>query len=91
MEKLTREELFINVVARINRYFIMMSCFFLIYFLLKVKIDIFLLLLALSYTIFALLSHKHLAITNRLAIELKRAKTTLADIARESAEMHPGR
>ncbi|MEE8317954.1 MAG: hypothetical protein V3S13_03495 [Candidatus Omnitrophota bacterium] len=91
MEKLTREELFINVVARINRYFIIMSCFFLIYFLLKVKIDIFLLLLALSYTIFALLSHKHLVITNRLAVELKRAKTTLADIARESAEMHPDR
>ncbi len=89
MEKLTSEELFINVVARINRYFIIMGAFFLVYFLLKVKVDIFLFLLALSYIAFALLSHKHLAITNRLGIELRRAKTVLEDVARETREMHP--
>ncbi len=90
MTKITGDEVFIEVVSRVNRYLVLMGIFFLIYFLLQTKVDIFLFLLALSYMVFALLSHKHLIVTNRLSIELQRAKSTLGDVARETREMHSG-
>ena len=86
---ITNEEIFINVVRRINRYLMIMGVFFLVYFLLQTKVDIFLFFLALSYMAFALLSYKHLIVTDRLAIELQRAKTTLGDISKEMKEIHP--
>lgn len=89
MKNITNEEMFIEVIARVNRYLILMGIFFLIYFLIKPKVDIFLFLLALYNMTFALLSHKHLAITNRLAVELQRSKAALADISKETREMHP--
>lgn len=89
MEKITSEELFIEVVKRVNRYLIIMGVFFLVYFLIKTKVDVFLFFLALSCVAFALLSHKHLIITDRLAAELRRAKTSLADVSEETREMHP--
>ncbi|MBU3911907.1 MAG: hypothetical protein KKD90_04905 [Candidatus Omnitrophica bacterium] len=88
MKDMTNEELFISVVARVNRYLIIMGIFFLGYFLLKKKIDIFLFFLALSTMSYALLSYKHLEITNRLAVELRRAKDALADVTEETREMH---
>ena len=66
-----------------------MGIFFLFYFFLKTKVDKFLFLLALSNMAFALLSYKHLIITSRLAAELRRAKTTLEDVSKETREMHP--
>ena len=88
MKKITNDELFIEVVARVNRYLIMMGIFFLIYFLFKTKVDIFLFFLAMSTMAYALLSHKHLEITNRLAVELRRGKTALEDATRATREMH---
>lgn len=89
MKKITRDEIFIGVVQRINRLLIMTSIFYLIYFLFQTKVNIFLILLALSHITFALLSHQHLMVTERLAIELERAKTSLADVSKEMREMHP--
>ena len=89
MKQITNEEIFINVVARVNMYLVIMGIFFLIYFLLKTKVDVFLFLLSLFNMAFALLSYKHLAITNRLAIELERARMALEDVSRETREMHP--
>jgi len=88
MRKITGDEVFIEVVSRVNRYLILMGIFFLIYFLFQTQVDIFLFFLALSYMVFALLSHKHLIITNRLSIELQRAKGALGDVTRETREMH---
>lgn len=88
MKDTTNEELFIVVVSRINRYLVIMGVFFLVYFLLKKKVDIFLFLLALFNMVFALLSYKHLEITNRLAVEVRRAKTALEDVTKETREMH---
>lgn len=90
MKKITDEEVFIAVISRINRYFIIMSVFFLLYFLLKTKVDVFLFLLALSYMAFALLSHKHFLITDRLFTELQRAKTALDDVSKDMRDFHPG-
>ena len=89
MKDITKEEIFIQVVSRINTYFIIMGVFFLIYFLLKTKVDMILFLLALSYMAFALLSYKHVVITNRLAVELRRSKTALAEVSKEIRHMHP--
>ena len=89
MKQMMNDEMFIEVVARINRYLILMGVFFLVYFLLKTKVDIFLFLLALMNMAFALLSYKHLLVTNRLAVELERARTSLAGIAKETRQMHP--
>jgi len=88
MGKLTSEEIFIEVVGRINRILILLGLFFFIYFLLNTKINIYLLLLALLNLAFSLLSYKHLIITNRLAAELERAKTALGDVSKEIREMH---
>ncbi|MFC1666430.1 hypothetical protein ACFL0P_00970 [Candidatus Omnitrophota bacterium] len=79
----------ISTVARVNRYLIMMSLFFLVYFLLKTNVDIILFLLALSYASFALLSYRHLIVTNALAVELERAKIALKDVSSQAREMHP--
>jgi hypothetical protein len=89
MKDITNEEIFIAAIARINRYLIAMSAFFLLYFLFRTKVDMFLFLLALSYAAFALLSHKHLITTNRLAAELRRAMTSLEDVTEEISEIHP--
>lgn len=89
MKEMTSEEIFIGVVKRVNRYLLIMGVFFLIYFVLQTKVNIFLFLLALSYMVFALLSYKHLAITNRLAIELERARDVLGDVSKEMREIHP--
>lgn len=88
MKDMTNEELFINVVARVNRYLIIMGIFFLGYFLLKKTVDIFLFFLALSNMAFAFLSYKHLEITNRLAVELRRARQALQDVTKETRQMH---
>jgi len=87
MEKMTREQIFISAVERINRYYVIMGIFFFIYFLLKTNVDVFLFLLALSNMAFALLSHKHLIITNRLSCELERAKTALGHVAGSDANV----
>jgi len=89
MKEMTNEEIFVQVVSRINRYFVVIGIFFLIYFLLRPQVDMILFLLALSYMAFALLSHKHVIITNRLAVELKRSKLALADVSKEIRDMHP--
>jgi len=88
MKDMTSDELFIQVIGRINGYLIIMGAFFLIYFLLRTKVDIFLFLLAILNMAFALISYKHVAVSNRLAVELRRAKTTLEDISKETREMH---
>jgi len=88
MKEITNEEMFIEVVARVNRYLIIMGIFFLIYFLLKPKVDIFLFLLALLTMAYALLSYKHLEITNRLAVEFRRSKTALKDATIEAHERY---
>jgi hypothetical protein len=88
MKNETRDELFIKTVARVNRYLVVLGIFFLGYFLLKKKVDTFLFLLALSNMAFAMLSCKHLEVTNRLAVELSRAKNALEGIAKESGKMH---
>jgi len=88
MKSFTSEEIFIEVVARVNRLLIILGIFFLIYFLLNTKVNIFLLLLALLNLAFSLLSYKHLLITARLAAELERAKMALADMSKETRRMH---
>lgn len=88
MAKLTSEEIFIAVVARVNRMLIILGIFFFIYFLLNTKVNVYLFLLALLNLAFSLLSYKHLLITNRLAAELERAKTALGDVSKEIREMH---
>lgn len=90
MEKLTGEEIFIEAVARVNRLLIILGIFFFAYFLLNAKVNAYLLLLALLSLAFSLLSYKHLVITNRLAVELKRAKMALEDVSKETREMHQG-
>lgn len=90
MQKMSNEEAFIAVVSRVNRLLILLGIFFLLYFLLSTKIDIYLLLLALLNLGFSLLSYKHLIITARLAAELDRAKMALDDVAKETREMHQG-
>ena len=89
MQDMTSEERFAVIVGRINRYLVVMGVFYLVYFLLKTKVDTFLFLLALMHVAFSLLSHKHLIITNRLAAELRRAKLTLEDVAKETRDIHP--
>ncbi|MBU4311776.1 MAG: hypothetical protein KJ706_03550 [Candidatus Omnitrophica bacterium] len=89
MKQMTNEEVFITVVGRVNIYLIVMGVCFLVYFLLKTKIDIFLFLFSMLNMLFALLSHKHLTITNRLAIELERARGALGDVSREMRDIHP--
>jgi hypothetical protein len=88
MRKLDKEEMFIGVVARINRLLIILGVFFLLYFLLNTKVNIFLFLLALMNLAFSLLSYKHLLVTNRLAAELERAKMALNDVSKEIREIH---
>ncbi len=88
MAKLTSEEIFIAVVARVNRLLIILGLFFFLYFLLDTKVNIYLLLLALLNLAFSLLSYKHLIITNRLAAELSRAKAALGDVSKEIREFH---
>ena len=90
MVKLTNEEIFIGVVARVNRLLILLGIFFFIYFLLDTKVNVYLLLLSLLNLAFSLLSYKHLLITTRLAAELERAKTALGDVSKETQEMHQG-
>ena len=89
MKKITMDEIFIGVVQRINRLMIITGIFYLIYFLFQTKVNIFLILLALSHLAFALLSHQHLMITERLSIELERAKKALGDVSEEMREIHP--
>ncbi|MBU1062368.1 MAG: hypothetical protein KJ957_01010 [Candidatus Omnitrophica bacterium] len=89
MKNMTYEEMFIEVVRRVNTYLIILGVFFLVYFLFKTKVDIFLLLLALSNMAFALLSYKHLVITNSLATQLRSAKTALEDVTKDTRRMHP--
>ena len=89
MEEIKNEEVFVNAVRRVNRIFIIMSIFYLVYFLFQTKVNVFLFLLALSHITFALLSHKHLMITDRLSIELERARTALGDVSRDMRDMHP--
>jgi hypothetical protein len=88
MEKLTKEELFIEVVARVNRLLIILGVFFLVYFMLNTKINVYLFLLAFLNLAFSLLSYKHLLITSRLAAELDRAKAALKDVSKETRDMH---
>lgn len=88
MEKMTTEEMFVAVVSRINRLLILLGIFFFIYFLFNTKLNVYLFLLALLNTAFSLLSYKHLTITNRLAVELRRARTVLDDVTRETRQMH---
>jgi len=90
MEKMTSEEIFIAVVARVNRLLIILSVFFFIYFMLNTNVNVFLLLLAFLTLAFSLLSYKHLLITKRLAAELERAKLALGDVAKETRDMHQG-
>ena len=90
MEKITSEEIFIGVVARVNRLLIILGVFFFLYFLLNTKVNIYLLLLAFLNLGFSLLSYKHLLITARLAAELDRAKMALEDVVKETREMHQG-
>lgn len=85
-----KESLFIRVVARINLYLILMGIFFLGYFLVNTKVNVFLFLLSLLTISFALLSYQHLKITDRLSIELERAKTALEDVAKDMRQRHPG-
>lgn len=88
MGKATGEEIFIEVVGRVNRLLILLGIFFFIYFLLNAKVNVYLFLLAFFNTAFSLLSYKHLLITNRLAAELERAKMALEDVSKETREMH---
>jgi hypothetical protein len=88
-QAVTKDEKFILMVSRINRYLIILGIFLLIYFLLKTKVDMFLFLLSLLNMVFALLSHKHLELTNRLAVELQRSRIAMKDITEDIREMHP--
>ena len=90
MEKITSDVVLISAVKRINRLLMFMGVFYLVYFLFQPKVNVFLILLALSHLSFALLSHRHLIITDTLAIELERAKTALGDVSKEMREIHPG-
>jgi len=90
LTKLTSEEIFIGVVARVNRLLILLGIFFFIYFLLKTNVNVYLLLLSLLNLAFSLLSYRHLLITIRLAAELERAKIALEDISKETRKMHQG-
>jgi len=88
MEKMTSEEIFIAMVNRVNRLLIILGVFFLIYFLLEIKANIYLFLLALLNMGFSLLSYKHMLITNRLIVELQRARVALSDVSKEARKMH---
>ncbi|MBU4376185.1 MAG: hypothetical protein KKD29_01755 [Candidatus Omnitrophica bacterium] len=89
MKQMTSDNVFIATVKRVNVYLIIISAFFLIYFLFQTKVNIFLFLLALSYAAFALLSYKHSTITDRLSIELERARGTLNDVSKDMRDIHP--
>ncbi|MBU1007275.1 MAG: hypothetical protein KKH08_06785 [Candidatus Omnitrophica bacterium] len=89
MKELAKYEVFIGMVKRINRLLVLMGIFYLVYFLLQTKVNVFLILLALSNMGFALLSCKHLIITDTLANELERAKMALNDVSKEMREFHP--
>jgi len=89
MAKMTSEEIFIEVVARVNRLLVLVGVFFFIYFLFNTKPDVYLFLLALLNLAFSLLSYKHLLITNRLAAELSRARIALGEVTEETRKMHP--
>ncbi|NQV04493.1 MAG: hypothetical protein HQ532_03245 [Candidatus Omnitrophica bacterium] len=91
MKQMTSDEVFIGTVKRINRILVIMGVFYLLYFLFQTSVNIFLILLALSNVAFALLSHKHLMITDKLALELDRAKISLGDVSKEMREIHPDR
>ena len=80
----TREEEFITIVARINSYFILMGIFYLVYFFIQMKVDIFLFFLALSNMAFALLSVRHLSITTKLVVELQCAREALENTVEEN-------
>jgi len=88
MKQMTNDEMFIEAVARINRYLVIMGIFFLGYFLFMTKVNIFLFFLAMSMMVYALLSYKHLEITNRLAVELRRSRTALKDATMEAHERY---
>lgn len=88
MEKMTSEETFIYVVKRVNRYLLIMGIFFFLYFLFNTKVNIYLFLLALLTVAFALLSHRHMIITDRLSVEVRRAKMALSDVSKEIKEIH---
>jgi hypothetical protein len=88
MTDLTKEEMFIEVVGRVNRLLVILGLFFLIYFLLNSKVNVYLLLLVLFNLSFSLLSYKHLLITTRLAAELRRAKMALGDVSEETRKIH---
>lgn len=90
MTKLTNEEIFIAVVARVNRLLVLLGLFFFVYFLFETKVNVYLLLLALLSLAFSLLSYKHLIITNRLTAELERAKMALEDVSKETRDIHQG-
>lgn len=90
MGNVTSERIFIEVVARINRLLILLGLFFLVYFLLNTKVNVYLLLLSLLNLAFSLLSYKHLLITDRLAAELEHAKMVLEDVSKETRKMHEG-
>lgn len=89
MERITSEEVFIYAVSRINRLLFMLGVFFFVYFIFNTKVNIYLFLLALLNVAFALLSYQHLRITDRLSIELKRARLALGDVSKDTREMHP--
>lgn len=89
MKQIASYETFIGTVKRINRLLIVMGSFYLLYFVLQPSANIFLMLLALSNVAFALLSHRHLMVTDNLALELDRAKIALGDVSKEMREIHP--
>ncbi len=80
----TKEEFFVETVERVNRCLIILGIFFLLYFLLKTQVDIYLFLLSLFSCAFAWLSHKHLMITQRMVFELRRAKEVLEEVKKSS-------
>lgn len=88
MRKMTSEEIFIEVVARVNRMLILLGIFFFIYFLFNAKVNVYLFLLSFFNMAFSLLSYKHLLITAKLAAELERAKMALGDVSKETRQMH---
>ena len=88
MKQMTNDEMFIESVVRINRYLVITGIFFLSYFLLMTKVNIYLFFLAMSMMIYALLSYKHLEVTNRLAVELRRSRTALKDATMEAHERY---
>jgi len=87
MENKTKEEMFMEVVDRVNRYLIVTGVFFLVYFLIITKVDKFLFLLALSNASFALLSHRLLNIARGLSAELRQTRVVLKEYAEKVAKL----